>query len=54
MIQDGNWQSLSIPKGGSKSFNETKFSKEKGKQHFTDEFLDDKKLTCIGWEPELK
>jgi len=37
-----NWQSLSIPKGGSKAFNADKFSKEKGKQHFTHEFLEEK------------
>ena len=42
MIQSNAWQSLSIPKGGSKAFNAAKFSKEKGKQHFTDEFLNDK------------
>jgi len=44
MIVDGDWQSLSIPKGGSQSFNADKFSKPKSKQHFTDEFLkEDKK-----------
>lgn len=42
MAQSEEWKSLSIPKGGSKSFNVAKFSKDKGKQHFTDEFLDDK------------
>jgi len=36
-----NWTSLSIPKGNSKSFNQAKFAKEKGTQHFTDEFLKD-------------
>jgi len=39
MIADSDWQSLSIPKGGSQSFNADKFSKPKSKQHFTDEFL---------------
>lgn len=39
MICGATWQSLSIPKGGSQSFNEEKFSKPKGKAHFTDEFL---------------
>ncbi|WP_179346642.1 DUF1572 family protein [Winogradskyella ursingii] len=29
------WQSLSIPKGASSSYNEKKFSKEKGRRHFT-------------------
>lgn len=28
------WQSLSIPKGGSKQYNEEKFSKDKGRRHF--------------------
>jgi Protein of unknown function (DUF1572) len=37
-----NWNSLSIPKGASKAFNSDKFSKPKHKQHFTDEFLDEK------------
>lgn len=36
------WESLSIPKGGSKAFNAAKFSQEKRRQHFTDEFLKDK------------
>jgi len=36
-----NWQSLSIPKGDSKNFNATKFSKAKHKAHFTDELLND-------------
>ncbi len=31
------WESLSIPKGGSKQFNEKKFSQEKSRKHFTDE-----------------
>ena len=39
MIGGKNWQSLSIPKGGSKAFNAEKFSKEKKKEHFTDEFF---------------
>jgi len=33
------WNSLSIPKGSSKQFNQDKFSKNKHKAHFTDEFL---------------
>lgn len=36
-----NWQSLSIPKGKSDSYNKEQFSKGKRKEHFTDEFLDD-------------
>ncbi|HEX9981265.1 MAG TPA: DUF1572 domain-containing protein [Flavobacterium sp.] len=43
MILDNNWQSLSIPRGSSQSYNAEKFSKEKHKEHFTDEFLKDTK-----------
>lgn len=39
MLVGDQWQSLSIPRGGSKSFNADKFAKEKGKGHYTDEFL---------------
>jgi hypothetical protein len=39
MIQDKNWISLSIAKGESKAYNAQKFSKEKERGHFTDEFL---------------
>lgn len=39
MLVDDQWQSLSIPRGESKSFNADKFSKEKGKGHYTDEFI---------------
>ena len=42
MIQGEQWQSLSIPKGKSKAFNEKKFAKPKRKEHFTKEFLEDK------------
>lgn len=39
-LQKGQtWESLSIPKGGSKSYNQDKFSQPKRKAHFTDEFL---------------
>lgn len=41
MIKDNEWQSLSIPKGNSKNYNASKFSKPKRKEHFTDEFLKD-------------
>ena len=37
-----DWESLSIPVGQSKDYNNTKFSAEKGRGHFTDEFLGDK------------
>jgi Protein of unknown function (DUF1572) len=33
------WDSLSIPKGNSTNYNSDKFSKPKGRAHFTDEFL---------------
>ena len=34
-----DWQSLSIPKNNSETYNAEKFSKENEKGHFTDEFL---------------
>ncbi|KXX68973.1 DUF1572 family protein [Flammeovirga sp. SJP92] len=37
MIKGRDWKSLSIPKGKSLEFNETKFSKGKHKGHFTDD-----------------
>ena len=37
-----NWTPLSIPKGNSTSYNQDKFSKPRQKQHFTDEYLNDK------------
>jgi len=37
--QLAHWKSLSIPKGQSAQYNEKKFTKEKHKAHFTDEFL---------------
>lgn len=39
MICNEKWVSLSIPKGNSNSFNAEKFSKEKRKEYFTDEFI---------------
>jgi hypothetical protein len=42
MIQGENWESLSIPKGESKTYNKEKFAKSKRKAHFTDEFLENK------------
>ncbi|MDG5491422.1 DUF1572 domain-containing protein [Psychroserpens sp. SPM9] len=35
--QGKNWKSLSIPKGKSATYNQEKFSKEKGRRHFTDD-----------------
>lgn len=32
-----DWASLSIPKGKSSTYNQEKFSKEKGRRHFTDD-----------------
>lgn len=43
MILNVKWQSLSIPKGKSKTYNQEKFSQEKQKTYFTDEFLTQKK-----------
>ncbi len=43
LIQGENWKSLSIPKGNSTKYNNEKFSKEKGRRHFTDDFLSDSK-----------
>jgi len=39
MMLASEWESLSIPKGQSKTFNVDKFAKEKNSEHFTDEFL---------------
>ena len=39
MIKGEEWQSLSIPKGNSQAYNAEKFAQEKGKRHFTDEYL---------------
>ncbi|APY06981.1 hypothetical protein BWZ20_01120 [Winogradskyella sp. J14-2] len=37
LIKGKRWQSLSIPKGKSKDYNKEKFSKDKGKRHFTED-----------------
>ena len=37
MIKGKEWQSLSIPKGKSKTYNTNKFSKDKGRRHFTED-----------------
>lgn len=43
-LQKGkDWKSLSIAKGASKDYNKNKFAQEKGKGHFTQEFLDKEK-----------
>lgn len=42
MLCNNKWTSLSIPKGNSKEYNKEKFLKPKQKQHFTDEYLEDK------------
>jgi len=39
MLKGETWESLSIPKGNSANYNKEKFSKEKHREHFTDEFL---------------
>jgi uncharacterized damage-inducible protein DinB len=41
MACNENWQSLSIPKGQSEVYNADKFSKDKHREHFTDEFKED-------------
>lgn len=38
MLKGKDWQSLSIPKGASKAYNEEKFAQEKHKAHFSDEY----------------
>lgn len=37
LIRSDEWISLSIPKGKSSSYNTDKFSKDKGKRHFTED-----------------
>lgn len=39
MIQNSQWKSLSIPKGGSANYNKEMFAKEKQRSHFTKDFL---------------
>ena len=34
-----NWKSLSIPRGGTKNYNQKEFKHPKERKHFTDEFL---------------
>ena len=42
MLAENGWTSLSIPKGESQAFNNNKFLKPKQREHFTDEFLNNK------------
>jgi uncharacterized protein DUF1572 len=37
MIKGENWKPLSVPKGQSSAYNKEKFSKDKGRRHFTDD-----------------
>lgn len=39
LLKNGGWDSLSIPKNQSKTYNQQKFLQEKGDRHFTDEWL---------------
>ncbi|MCE3294605.1 MAG: DinB superfamily protein [Crocinitomicaceae bacterium] len=39
ILKQESWQSLSIPKNKSQEYNQTKFSADKERKHFTDEFL---------------
>ncbi|MDM1074271.1 DUF1572 family protein [Empedobacter brevis] len=43
LLKDAEWNSLSIPKNKSSDYNQNKFSSDRKKQHFTDEFLDKEK-----------
>jgi hypothetical protein len=38
------WQSLSIPRGGSQSYNQAKFASEKEVKHFVDDYLENEKV----------
>lgn len=39
MLRGADWQSLSVPKGGSKAYNAEKFAQPKRREHFTKGFL---------------
>jgi len=43
MIKGKGWESLSIPKGKSAEYNAEKFAQPKRQEHFTKEFLENKK-----------
>lgn len=40
MLKGAEWESLSIPRGQSQSFNDEKFSQPQQRRHFTDDWLD--------------
>ena len=40
MLAEGGWTSLSIPRGGTHTYNQNKFSQPKARGHFTDDLLD--------------
>ena len=42
ILVEKEWHSLSIPRNQSTAYNAEKFSQEKGKRHFTDEYLNNK------------
>ncbi|RZJ33542.1 MAG: DUF1572 domain-containing protein [Flavobacterium sp.] len=42
MLKNGGWNSLSIPRNTSASYNKDKFSKEKSVRHFTDSEIGDR------------
>lgn len=42
MLKGAEWESLSIPRGETAAYNAEKFSKPKHREHFTEEWLDDK------------
>jgi hypothetical protein len=39
IFRGDDWESLSIPRNQSKAFNEEKFREDKGRRHFTEDFL---------------
>jgi hypothetical protein len=41
-LKGNEWESLSIARGASETYNKLKFSQEKGKRHFTDDYLGEK------------
>ena len=43
MLRGADWQTLSVPKGGSAEYNAKKFAQEKGRRHFTEGWLDEEK-----------
>lgn len=42
MIKNDQWKSLSIPKNQSSNYNQEKFSKDKSRTHFTEEYINKK------------